>query len=89
MANEDEICGCKASGWPSRLRYQKIEDGYLKGVSECHYKDAHCCPSIYFKTKVKFIDNKLQFYSAEFVMDDATEHRPTPIMDSVLVKSNI
>lgn len=86
VANEDEICGCKKEGWPHLFRYQKIEDGYLKGVSKCHYKDAHCCPSLYFKTKVKFTNGKLEFDSAEFVMDDAVRYRPTPELDSVLIK---
>ncbi|HEY9220190.1 MAG TPA: hypothetical protein VIO43_01295 [Lutibacter sp.] len=54
VANEDDICGCKTEGWPHQFRYQKIEDGFLKGISMCHYKDAHCCPSLYFITKVAF-----------------------------------
>ena len=86
VQSEDDICGCMNEGWPSLFRYQKIEDGYLKGISMCHYKDAHCCPSIYFKTKVEFKNGKLQFNSAEFFLDDATKYRPTPTIDSVLVK---
>ena len=54
----------------------------------CHYKDAHCCPSIYLKTKVKFIKGKLQFDSYEFIMDDAVKYRPTPNMDSIIVSKN-
>jgi len=81
VTNEDYICGCKKEGWPHRFRYQKIEDGFLKGVSECHYQDAHCCPSLYFRTKVNFTKGKLQFHSAEFVMDDAEIYRPTPIVN--------
>lgn len=87
VTNEDAICGCKQEGWPHLFRYQKIEDGYLKGISECHYVDAHCCPSLYFRTKVKFIDGKLEFHSAEFVMDNAIKYRPTPALESVLIKS--
>jgi len=87
VTNEDAICGCKKEGWPHRFRYQIIKDGYLKGVSECHYKDAHCCPSLYFKTKVQFAYGKLQFHSAEFVMDDSSKHRPTPNIDIILNKS--
>jgi hypothetical protein len=86
VTNETEICGCKTAGWPNRFRYQIIEDGFLKGVSMCHYKDAHCCPSIYLKTKVKFLKGKLQFDSYEFVMDDAIKYRPTPDIDSILVE---
>jgi hypothetical protein len=86
VTNEDAICGCKEDGWPHLFRYQKIEDGYLKGVSKCHYMDAHCCPSLYFRTKVKFTDGKLKFHSAEFVMDNAIKYRPTPVIDSVLIK---
>lgn len=86
VANEDDICGCKKEGWPHLFRYQKIEDGYLKGISECHYMDAHCCPSLYFRTKARFTDGKLKFHSAEFVMDDAIQYRPTPKLDSVLIK---
>ena len=85
VASEEDICGCKKEGWPSLFRYQKIEDGYLKGISMCHYKDAHCCPSIYFKTKVEFKNGMLKFNSSEFVMDDATKYRVTPSLDSVLV----
>jgi hypothetical protein len=84
VTNEDAICGCKKEGWPHQFRYQIIEDRFLKGVSECHYKDAHCCPSLYFKTKVEFKNGKLQFYSAEFVMDNATEYRVTPSIEAVL-----
>jgi hypothetical protein len=84
VANEDAICGCEKEGWPHRFRYQIIEDGYLKGVSECHYKDAHCCPSLYFKTKVKFTEGTLKFDSAEFVRDDGTEYRPTPKIESII-----
>ncbi|UAM97247.1 hypothetical protein K8354_13085 [Polaribacter litorisediminis] len=86
VTNETEICGCKREGWPNAFRYQKIEDGFLKGVSMCHHKDAHCCPSLYLKTKVKFRQGKLQFDSTEFVMDDAIEYRPTPHMDSIVFK---
>jgi hypothetical protein len=85
VTNEAAICGCKEGGWPSRFRLQKIEDGFLEGVSECHYQDAHCCPSLYFRTKVEFSKGKLQFHSAEFVMDDAIQYRPTPTLDSILV----
>jgi hypothetical protein len=87
VTNEDAICGCIKEGWPHRFRYQKIEDGYLKGVSECHYKDAHCCPSLYFRTKVKFTQGKLQFHSAEFVMDDAIQYRSTPKVDLVIFEN--
>ncbi|WP_298288114.1 hypothetical protein [uncultured Lutibacter sp.] len=86
VTNEDSICGCKKEGWPHRFRYQLIEDGYLKGISECHYQDAHCCPSLYFRTKAKFTEGKLEFHSAEFVMDDAVKYRATPELDSVLIK---
>lgn len=86
VANEDDICGCIEEGWPHQFRYQKIEDGYLKGISMCHYQDAHCCPSLYFTTKVAFNKGKLKFDSSEFVMDDATKYRPTPLLDSVIVK---
>lgn len=89
VTNETVICGCIKEGWPHRFRYQIIEDGFLKGVSECHYKDAHCCPSIYLKTKVKFINGKLQFYSSAFVMDDGLEYRPTPNLDSILLKNSL
>lgn len=89
VTNEADICGCKEGGWPSRFRLQKIEDGFFKGVSECHYQDAHCCPSLYFKTKVKFTKGKLQFHSAEFVMDDAIQYRPTPVLDSILIKKQL
>ena len=85
VTNEDDICGCKKEGWPHRFRYQIIEDGYLKGISECHYQDAHCCPSLYFRTKVKFTEGKLQFHGAEFVMDDAIQYRPTPSYDSIFM----
>lgn len=88
VTNETVICGCKEEGWPHRFRYQVIEDGFLKGISECHYKDAHCCPSIYLKTKVVFLNGKLQFDSSEFVMDDGIEYRPTPNLDSILVRKN-
>lgn len=86
VANEDDICGCKKEGWPHQFRYQKIEDGYLKGVSDCHYQDAHCCPSLTFRAKVKFTNGKLQFHSTEFVQDNAIQYRPTPVIDSVLIK---
>ncbi|MCL7765047.1 hypothetical protein MPF19_16610 [Polaribacter sp. Z014] len=86
VTNETEICGCKSNFWPNIFRYQKIEDGFLKGISTCHYNDAHCCPSIYFKTKVKFIDGKLQFYSTNFVMDEGIKYRPTPNLDSIIFK---
>jgi len=88
VTNETEICGCKREGWPNSFRYQKIEDGFLKGISICHHNDAHCCPSIYLKTKVKFIQGKLQFHSAKFVMDDGIEHRPTPNINSILFKND-
>ena len=86
VTNETEICGCKSNFWPNIFRYQKIEDGFLKGISTCHYNDAHCCPSIYFKTKVKFIDGKLQFDSTDFVMDEGVAYRPTPNLDSIIFK---
>ncbi|OAD46017.1 hypothetical protein [Polaribacter atrinae] len=86
VANENDICGCKKESWPNLFRYQKIEDGYLKGVSQCHHKDAHCCPSLFFRTKVSFTDGKLQFDSAEFVMDDAVKYRATPKLESILYK---
>ncbi|QXP70753.1 hypothetical protein H0I29_01260 [Polaribacter sp. R2A056_3_33] len=86
VTNETEICGCKSNSWPNSFRYQKIEDGFLKGLTVCHYNDAHCCPSIYLKTKVKFTEGKLQFDSAHFVMDDAVKYRPTPNLDSILFK---
>lgn len=68
------------------FRYQKIEDGYLKGITICHYKDADCCPSIYYKTKIKFLNEKLQFESAEFVLDDAIKYRHTPKLDTIIFK---
>ncbi|MGK0325627.1 MAG: hypothetical protein ACJA1D_000968, partial [Polaribacter sp.] len=78
VTNEDAICGCKKEGWPNRFRYQIIKNGFLQGVSRCHYQDAHCCPSLSFKSKVEFSEGKLKFYSSAFVMDSATEYRPTP-----------
>ena len=86
VTNETEICGCNSSFWPNRFRYQKIENGFLKGTSMCHYEDAHCCPSIHLKTKVKFIEGKLQFDSAEFVKDNGVKYRPTPVLDSIIFR---
>lgn len=78
VTNEGAICGCKKEGWPNRFRYQIIKDGFFQGISQCHHQDAHCCPSLYFKSKVEFSEGKLKFYSSKFVMDDATKYRPTP-----------
>lgn len=84
VTNETEICGCKSNFWPNRFRYQKIENGFLTGVSMCHYKDAHCCPSIHLKTKVKFIEGKLEFDSAEFLKDDTDKYREIPNIESLI-----
>ncbi|MGV8944895.1 MAG: hypothetical protein ACOH1N_00570 [Lutibacter sp.] len=91
VACEDDISGCINGGWPSSFRYQKIEDSLFKGIVFCHYQDAHCCPSLVFKGQAKLVNNKLQFYRAEFVMDDPDfiKYRATPPLDSVLVKSKI
>lgn len=91
VVSEEDLAGCKNGGWPSSFRYQKIEAGFFKGISFCHYKDAHCCPSLVFKSNAKYIDDQLQFHSAEFVFDEPyiMKYRPTPSLDSVLVKSNI
>jgi hypothetical protein len=34
VANENDICGCKEGTWPNLIRYQKIENGVLEGISQ-------------------------------------------------------
>lgn len=88
VKTEDDICGCKKEVWPNLFRYQKIEDGFLKGISMCHYEDAHCCPAMIFQTKVKFIKGELKFQSTEFIKDEYPYDRDIPILDSVIVHQN-
>ncbi|GIV30571.1 MAG: hypothetical protein KatS3mg028_1637 [Bacteroidia bacterium] len=54
-----DICGCK-DGY---FYPEKIENGLLKGNSSCYdwEKDAHCCPSLKYKTTVKFDGTQLVF----------------------------
>lgn len=86
VTNENKICGCKDSMWPNLFREQKIEGGLLKGVTTCHYNDAHCCPSLYFKTEVKYDNGKLRFHSAEFIEDSAQEYRDTPDIKTIITE---
>lgn len=66
-----EICGCeKPMGFIDIFRTKKIEKGYLIGESHCYTtKDAHCCPSLLYLTKVKLKNDKLEFYSKEFIRE--------------------
>ncbi|NOR29241.1 MAG: hypothetical protein GQ540_12005 [Lutibacter sp.] len=91
VACEDDLSGCKNGGWPSSFRYQKIEDGVFKGITFCHYNDAHCCPSLVFKCEAKFVESKLQFYKADFVFQDYQYilGKLEFELDSVLFKSRI
>jgi hypothetical protein len=91
VACEDDLSGYKYDSWPSGFRYQKIENGFFKGITFCHYNDAHCCPSLIFKAEAKLENDKLQYYNATFVMDDEDfmKYRPTPSLDSILFKSKI
>lgn len=90
VACENDLSGYKKASWPSSFRYQKIENGMFKGITFCHYKDAHCCPSLVFKAQAKLIDSKLQFFKADFVFQDYQYFvgKLDFDLDSVLVKSN-
>ena len=91
VQTDNDICGCiYDGGWPNLLRYQKIEDGMLHGISMCHQGDAHCCPSVILRTKIKLINKKLQFQSSEFIFDDYPGERPETLkldLDKLLIKS--
>lgn len=53
-----EICGCKEGYfYPS-----KIENGLIVGKSICYGEDdPHCCPSLEYDSKLKFVTNKIIF----------------------------
>ena len=58
----DEISGCKDGNFYP----EKFENGLIVGESSCYESDdAHCCPSLNYKTTVKYVAGKLVFNSKD------------------------
>lgn len=54
-----DVSGCMGSFWA-----RKIENNFITGNSSCYSgDDALCCPSLHYKTKVAFDNNKLKYVS--------------------------
>lgn len=61
IKSDPEVCGCRSGGY---FRARKIENNFIVGESSCYAEeDPRCCPSLYYETKVGFINNMLKYVS--------------------------
>lgn len=72
------VCGCETESgvWQGYFSLERIENGYLIGISNCYAEnDPRCCPSLTYATKVVWENDKLVFHSKEKIEaeDDLVE----------------
>jgi len=61
-----KLCGCTQGAFNNDFTPQRIEGGVIVGKAACWApKDPHCCPSLFYITKVKANQGKLVFVSKE------------------------
>lgn len=63
-SSDDDIKGCKIGQFVP----EQISNGYLIGESSCFAaSDPRCCPSIFYKTTLKFVNNRFTLIKKERV----------------------